>query len=408
MQVTEAELAHLLDLARDHSVGARQELVATVSDLFFDSHQAISDHERALMTDILRQLIHDVEMSVRKQLALRLANQSNAPHELVVALANNDIEVAHPILINSAVLHDSELIEIIRFRTSEHQLAIAMRRHVSQSVSNALIETGNVNVIGCLLENSNADISQAAMAYLVEQSRQIDAYQKPLLNREDLNPELASRMYWWVSAALRKHILENFDVDADDLDETMEHTVKESLNEVLSDSRARAATGAKTPSTPRTTGINTSSANRPERRSASADLAQHLSNAKAITPKLLIQTLRQGEIQLFEALFSKLGNIPIRLVQRMMFESDGEALAVACRAFGIFKPDFASIFLLSRKARPGDKIVDPNELSRALDIFDRTDMALASKIVRRWQRDPKYLDAVADLVVQSEMRQAAQ
>jgi len=392
MNVTEAELAHLLDLARDRSVKARQELVETVSGLFFDSTQSISEQERALMTDILRRLIHDVEMSVRKKLAQHLADKPNAPHDLIVNLANDDIEVAHPILVSSTVLHDMELIEVIRVKTCEHQLAIAMRRQVSESVSSALIDTGNVNVIGRLLENPNAEISQAAMAYLVEQSRQVDAYQKPLLDRQDLGPELASRMYWWVSAALRKHILTNFDIDADDLDETIESTVRGSLSDAFTDPAAQAMAGIK----------------RVEKPAAGSELAQHLANAKAITPKLLIQTLRQGEIQLFEALFSKLGSIPIRLVQRMMFESDGEALAVACRAFGIFKADFASIFLLSRKARPGDKIVDPNELSRALDIFDRTDNALASKIVRRWQRDPKYLDAVADVAVQPELRKAAQ
>jgi hypothetical protein len=220
----------------------------------------------------------------------------------------------------------------------------------------------------------------------------VDAYQKPLLDRQDLGPELASRMYWWVSAALRKHILENFDVDADELDDTIENTVHGSITDTFKDPGSLAVAGVK----------------RPEKPSAGIELAQHLANARAITPKLLIQTLRQGEIQLFEALFSKLGNIPIRLVQRMMFESDGEALAVACRAFGIFKPDFASIFLLSRKARPGDKIVDPNELSRALDLFDRTDGALASKVVKRWQRDPKYLDAVADIAAPTELRKAAQ
>ncbi|MFO1190360.1 MAG: DUF2336 domain-containing protein [Alphaproteobacteria bacterium] len=390
--MTEAELAHLLDLARDRSVKARQELVETVSGLFFNSTQSISEQERALMTDILRRLIHDVEMSVRKKLAQHLADKPNAPHDLIVTLANDEIEVAHPILASSTVLHDMELIEVIRVKTCEHQLAIAMRRQVSESVSSALIETGNVNVIGRLLENPNAEISQAAMAYLVEQSRQVDAYQKPLLDRQDLGPELASRMYWWVSAALRKHILTNFDIDADDLDETIENTVRGSLSDTFTDPATQALAGIK----------------RVEKPAAGSELAQHLANAKAITPKLLIQTLRQGEIHLFEALFSKLGDIPIRLVQRMMFESDGEALAVACRAFGIFKADFASIFLLSRKARPGDKIVDPNELSRALDIFDRTDNALASKIVRRWQRDPKYLDAVADVAVQPELRKAAQ
>ena len=50
------------------------------------------------MSDILRQLIHDVEMKVRRVLAELMASESDAPHDLIAALANDQIEVAHAIL----------------------------------------------------------------------------------------------------------------------------------------------------------------------------------------------------------------------------------------------------------------------------------------------------------------------
>ena len=37
------------------------------------------------------------------------------------------------------------------------------------------------------------------MEYLVEQSKRVDTYQNPLLKRPDLEPDLAKRMYLWVS-----------------------------------------------------------------------------------------------------------------------------------------------------------------------------------------------------------------
>ena len=151
----------------------------------------------------MRQLIHDVEVSVRRALAERLSEQPLAPHELVIALANDEIEVAHPLLVNSDVLQDLELIEIIRNRTLEHQLAIGIRKSVSEEVTDALIATDSVDVIKTLLENHHAKISQRTMEYLVEQSQRVDTYQNPLLRRPDLDTTLAKRMYWWVSAALR-------------------------------------------------------------------------------------------------------------------------------------------------------------------------------------------------------------
>ncbi len=97
-----------------------------------------------------------------------------------------------------------------------------MRRALSEPVSDALVETGDTNVIKTLLENQDAQISQATMTYLAEESQRLDTYQEPLLNRRDLSPDLAKRMYLWVSAALRQHILEHFDVKASELDDKLE------------------------------------------------------------------------------------------------------------------------------------------------------------------------------------------
>src|SRR5690349_8722667 len=116
----------LLELARDKTVAGRRALVATVTDLFLGSGELLNDRERALMTEILRHLIHDVEVEVRSALAERLSSERSAPRELVLALANAEAEVAHPILLHSEVLQDPDLIEIIHHRTLEHQLAISM------------------------------------------------------------------------------------------------------------------------------------------------------------------------------------------------------------------------------------------------------------------------------------------
>ena len=334
----------LVTLARDKSVESRTRLVQIVGDLFFDTDTVLQETERTIMADILRQLIHDVEMRVRQALAERMAPEAGAPRELIAALANDQIEVAHPILTQSTVLQDIELIEIIEHRTLGHQLAIAMRESVSEAVSDALIETGNVDVIKTLLENDNADISGKAMEYLVEQSEKIDDIQTPLVKRDDLGADLAKRMYWWVSAALRKHIVEHYEIDEADLDDKIQDAIYDILG----------AAAAEEPPTRK-----------------SQELAENLKKADAITPPLLIQTLRQGEVALFEDLLSQLTGLRTRLIRRFVFEPGGEGLAIACKAAGIDKPDFASIFLLSRSARPGDKVVDPNELSRVLGFFDR-------------------------------------
>jgi uncharacterized protein (DUF2336 family) len=366
----------LLDLARDKSVRGRTRLVQVVGDLFFDEHDVLNERERSLMTDILRQLIHDVEMSVRKALADRLADHEDAPHELITTLANDQIEVAHNILLNSQVLQDIELIEIIQHRTFEHQLAIAMRKSVSEAVSDALVETGNTKVIQRLIENPAAKIAPNTMEYLVGESKGKEAYQKPLLDRPDLSPHLAKRMYWWVSAALRKHIIEHYKVDPTELDQKIEETIKDILGEPVQ--------------------MPSGGVGKIDDRALDQanQLAMKLKEKNSITPQLLLQTLRRGEVQMFEGLFSQLTGLRPTLVRRLVFEPGGEGLAIACKAVEMSKPDFGSIFLMSRSARPGDKVVDPTEVARVMKFFDRIQRLTAQKVVARWKLDPDYLFAI--------------
>ena len=356
----------LLDLARDRSVEGRTHLVRIVGDLFFDTENVISDRERALMTEILRQLIHDVEMSVRRALAERLAKEPDAPPDLVRMLADDEIEVAHPILIHSPVLQDPDLIEIVHHRTMQHRLAVAMRESLSETVSEALADSGNVDVIKQLLENANAEISRRTMEYLVEESKRVDVYQNPLVHRRDLPPALAKRMYWWVSSALRAHILEHFDVDPTELEEHFGDTVSDLIADDAAAAEARKV----------------------------AELAKQLKQTKAISPTLLVQALRQGEIALFEEMMAELTRLDVALVRRLIHEPGGESLAIACKGIGIDKPEFASIFLFSRSARPGDKIVDPDEVPTVMRFYDRIGEDSAQRVLRRWRLDPDFLFAM--------------
>ena len=85
------------------------------------------------------------------------------------------------------------------------------------------------------------------------------------------------------------------------------------------------------------------------------------------------------------------------LIRRLVFEPGGEGLAIACKAIQMTKPDFGSLFLLSRSARPGDKVVDPREVSRAMTFFDRLRPDTAQKVVERWKLDPNYLFALKQI-----------
>jgi uncharacterized protein (DUF2336 family) len=351
-------------LARDKSQKSRSILVAAINDLYSGEDQLLTEQDRAIMVDITRRLIHEVETSVRRTLAERLAEQPDAPKDLVVTLANCEIEVAHPILLKSEVLKDPELIEIVQHRTMEHQVAIAMRPNVSEQVSDALVETDNEEAITTLLSNQSALISNSTMNDLVEQSGQVPGYQGPLVRRHDLSPELGRKLYWGVSAALRQDILEKFDLDSGDIDEAMEAAVKDAMVKDTNFVHQQIA------------------AREPAEQVCGQD--EHI----------LIGLLRKGEIAMFLDKFTTLTKMRLTLIRRILFEPGGEGLAVACKGIGLDKSTFVSIFVWFRQGRLGDKQTDVDELTRALSFYDKTDPIAARGLMQRWQRDAEYLNAL--------------
>jgi len=366
-QRTEPDVEELLALACDRSTAARNRLVEILSELFDGGVSALPPGERELMTEILERLIHEVEMSVRKALAEKLAADDGAPRSLISMLANDEIPVAQPILSRSKALHDLDLVEIVRHRTLGHRLAVAMREKLSPVVCNALLERRETDVVTRVIENPGADIAPTMFETLVEESKEVAEYRGPLLHRQDLDPKLARRMYWWVSAALRKHIVDNFHIDPAELDVKIEHTIKQILNE------------------PRDNPISVEQA---------AQLAQKLVASGSVAPQLLVQALRRGEVELFVALFAEYSGLRPVLIRRFILEAGGEGLAIACKALEVEKSDFVSLFVLSRQARRGEQVVDPTELAGTVSLYDRINGDTARKVLSRWKLDPDYLYAM--------------
>lgn len=374
----------LLALARARSDAARAELFTVIGDLFHARTEILSTQERALALDILEKLVGEVAREVRHRLALKLAGSPGLPRELAVTLANDEIEIATPILLKSRALEDVDLIEVIRNRSRQHILTVAMRRDITTQVSDALVETGDKDVIRTLLENQDAAISRATLAYLVEQSKAVDEFQEPLVRRADLPADLARRMVFWVGAAIRQALIERFDLDVDLLDDRLEPLIKEEAVE--------AATAA-------------------QKDDAADVLSRALGAARQLTPRLLLQTLRRGEIPLFEAMFAEMSGLRLRLVARIAYEPGGQGLAVAARGIGLNREEFATIFLLTRRARAVQTGVSgagfaPADLGRALEFFDRLSHAAAETVLNRWRRDPDYLFAIRSIEDGQEKKRA--
>lgn len=356
----------LIKLAQENSHGSKKVLMENISDLFLSSEGRLNDHERVLMNDIMVKLLKNVEKRIRKDLAERLAESDDMSLELVTMLANDHIEIAQPILEKSSLLRDVDLIETIRNRTDAHRLAIAIRAHVSAEVSSELIEHGSEDVIETLVRNDNAELSQASIDYLVQESRSVDRFQEPLLNRNDLSFELAHKMYWWVSAALRRKIVAEFDVDQTAFDDALEMVTKTAVTKH-----------------DETEGVM----------SKATHLVRNLAKQKKLNFDFVVTSLRQERINIAVAAIAELSGLSVKIIWRVLRERNDESLAVICRAIGLEKSQFSTMFLLILQTNSGPKARSTSILNNMVNLYDRIQPDNARAAVRYWQRDFGYQEA---------------
>ncbi len=360
----------LLNLAQEKSVSARNELVENISDLFLSPEGRLNEHERALMNDVLFKLVGSIEKNVRKELSKRLSAVDDVAPELAARLANDSIDIAEPMLTGSGVLKDEQLIEIVRNRSEAHRMAIAIRAHVSEEVSGELIENSGDDVVEALIRNENAEISELSIKYLVAESKNVDRFQEPLLNRQDLPVELAYRMYWWVSAALRRKIVTEFNVDNIMIDDIIEMATKTAIqHHETTDGVMRTA----------------------------LRLVREMAGKNELTVKFLQQCLRQEKINLFVAGLSEMTGLDVKIIWRSIRERTGESLAIIAKSLEFDRDSFASLFLLIIQSRSGGKARTTGLVNSILSLYDEIKVKNAKVAVRHWQRDFGYQNAILSM-----------
>lgn len=350
------DIYELVPMALERSGESRNRLVERVANLMVDNGRFFTDTEQGLIRDILAKLIREVEQPIRASLAQILADTPNAPQEVVFQLANEQIEIAAPILMKSGVLKDNELLTIIHRQTERHHLAIAMRRRLSQEVSSALIGTQSEIVVHTVLGNEGAELSRETLEYLVDQSRIHVGYQEPLLHRRDLPNDLAEKMYDWVSVALKTYILEHYTIN--------ERVLGQAIDKAINHQRAQLDL------TPEI--------------SSAMRAARLLAERGDLNGRAMLQCLQEAEIELFEAMFAELTALPLSLVQKVLYEDGGQGITLCASAMYLTRAEFTTLFLtLEMNSRHR---VRTKPLTAWLKLFDRLNPRLARRALGRWAR----------------------
>ncbi|MEZ5839543.1 MAG: DUF2336 domain-containing protein [Hyphomicrobiales bacterium] len=204
------ENANLLDqltsLAREDSSDRRRDLLRALTDLYLTDGVDPDEAAEMLYGEIVVKVVDQVSIEGRIELAERLAPHENAPHAAVVKLASDDIAVAGPILRQSSVLTDADLVAIAQSQNDEHMMAIATRPELSTSVTDVLVDRGSANVLQSVSRNAGAQFSDYGFQTLATKADGDETLQEILAGRKDMPEEARSQLMSVMSDALKKRL----------------------------------------------------------------------------------------------------------------------------------------------------------------------------------------------------------
>jgi len=336
-------MGRLAQLAANPQDTTREEIYLAVASLYRVQGNHLNDRERDLMREILRRLTKDVEMAIRIALAERLADDTSAPNDLILLLADDKIEVARPVILRSPLLTDEDMLHLIAECGIPHHEAIAARPHIGEPVTEALSKSETEIVLVTLARNATAKISTTTYEVLVDKSRKFVALQEPITKRSDLPPVLATKMCGWVSETLKNYISANYSLSPIRIDTALSQAEATVLSE---------------PQPPKTTPAE--SANK---------LIDKLHAAGQLKAGFLLRVLHQGQIDLFDLAFARLLDIPLTEMRQDLYERGPRYVALACRAVGIDRCVFATVFKLSRQARMMKPVMTPLDVKQIEESF---------------------------------------
>ncbi|HEY0292745.1 MAG TPA: DUF2336 domain-containing protein [Hansschlegelia sp.] len=169
-------------------------------------HGDLEPEVRSGVADVLTCSLDDPALSVRCAIAETFASSPEAPHPIVLSLAQDAADVAEPVLLRSPLLSDRELVDLAAQSVPRAQIAIARRAEVSAPLAAAISEVAGARACEALLRNSGARMTRSAAARIAARHGDDGAVRDALLAHDGAGVELRLILMRSVAAALSSFV----------------------------------------------------------------------------------------------------------------------------------------------------------------------------------------------------------
>ena len=208
-------------LAMDRDVDVRLALAGRLVDLLPHVSEDEQSQLYAFVVQALGTLALDEVLKIRKALFSTLRDHACAPPKIAGQLARDvERDVSEPILRYCAVLSDDDLIDILKSHPASWVVeAVALREHVSEPVSEAVIKTEDRPAGVALLGNEGAQIGEDLLLLIVEKAKTFPEWQEPIATLKNLPGSVVKELAEIVDSSVRDLLTARDDFD--------EHTAEE-------------------------------------------------------------------------------------------------------------------------------------------------------------------------------------
>ncbi|GBF26234.1 hypothetical protein MnTg02_01271 [bacterium MnTg02] len=343
-------LKQLAYLARENTDQVnRRTILRRITDVFLDAPGSFSKEQYQHFGVIMEKLAFDLEREVREELARRIAAEADAPRQLVQRLASDEISVAQPVLEQSPVLTENDLIELSEQSSQDHLLAITKRMDVGARLSAVLVYRGQDGVVESLVQNDKAELAPDTVQRIAVRATNSDMLQSALVERKDVPRDIMIGLLEHVSDTLKHTILDK-----------LTDTDRENLDDVVSSMRAD---------------IEESDRSRAER------YIENLVRRGALNEDVLLRLAFDDKPMEFILGFAKMLNVDVLTVQRILTDKTGQALTIACRANRFSVETFKEIALSPMTSIASDL----QKLLPLVCVYKTLKEESAQRAMRFWQ-----------------------
>ncbi len=172
----------------------------------------LTAEERAHAEAIMAIMAQDAAELVRRSLAVALKNSPKLPRDIANKLARDIDSVALPVILNSPVFTDGDLVQILRAAPPARQIAVASRETLSVQVTGAIASYAVPEAVERALANDNAAFDETGLDTALDRFAGVSAVTSAMVHRGALPVTVVEKLVTMVSGELFDHLVNHHEL----------------------------------------------------------------------------------------------------------------------------------------------------------------------------------------------------